>query len=55
MTRAFEKKIEREGVVDAKNYPYAVKYTNNSKQIVRLPIKSLDTTAAYWEIVKEYK
>ena len=57
MTKVFEQRINREGIVDTKNYRYAVKYADNKKQIVRIAISLLDTTAALteWEVVKEYK
>ena len=58
MTKAFEQRIDREGIVDTKNYRYTVTFRNRKKLIVRIPVSVLGTTAALstdWEIVKEYK
>ena len=57
MTKAFEQRIDREGIVDTKNYRYTVTFSNRKKLIVRIPVYKLGTTAALtdWEVVKEYK
>lgn len=58
MTKAFEKRIEREGIVDTKNYRYTITFRDHKKWIVRFPIALCGTAAAYdteWEVVKEYK
>ena len=52
MTKTFETRVKREGIVDTKNYRYCVRYN----KIVRIALDKLDTTAALadWEIVKQY-
>lgn len=57
MKKEFEKKIDREGTVDTKTYRYTATYHHGSKQIIRIPLSKLGTTAALtdWEVVKEYK
>ncbi len=57
MTKDFEDKIKREGVVDTKMYRYAYKTYNDRAEIQRLLIDSLDTTSALddWETVKVYR
>ena len=57
MNKAFEQRIDREGIVDTKNYRYTITYRDHKKLIVRIPVCKLGTTAAItdWEVVKEYK
>lgn len=52
MTRAFETRVNREGIVDTKNYRYCVR----DNKIIRIELDKLDTTAALtdWETVKQY-
>ena len=52
MTKTFETRVKREGIVDTKNYRYCVR----DNKIVRIALDKLDTTAALadWEIVKQY-
>lgn len=52
MTKAFENRVNREGIVDTKNYRYCVR----DNKIVRIELDKLDTTAALtdWETVKQY-
>ena len=52
MTKAFENRVNREGIVDTKNYRY---YARDNK-IIRIELDKLDTTAALtdWETVKQY-
>lgn len=52
MTKAFENRVKREGIVDTKNYRYCVR----DNKIVRIELDKLDTTAALtdWETVKQY-
>lgn len=55
MTKAFEKRVIKEYIVDTKTYRYKVITKNYKQYIVRLPQIYLDTTRAIngWEIVKE--
>lgn len=59
MTKNFEERVLREGVVDTEKYRYIVKDKYGCEKIARgiyrLPINHLDTTAAIdsWELVKE--
>ena len=52
MTKTFETRVKREGIVDTKNYRYCAR----DNKIVRIALDKLDTTAALtdWEIVKQY-
>lgn len=60
MDNKFFDKVLRERIVDTKQYRYTVKERNDADgqhiEIVRLPISSLNTTAAIdgWETVKVY-
>lgn len=56
MTKNFEKRVKKEGIVDTRLYRYIYKTTVCAVEIQRLPIKFLDTTAALheWETVKKY-
>ena len=52
MTKAFENRVNREGIVDTKNYRYCAR----DNKIIRIELDKLDTTAALtdWETVKQY-
>ena len=52
MTKAFENRVKREGIVDTNNYRYCLR----DNKIVRIELDKLDTTAvlADWETVKQY-
>lgn len=58
MTKAFENKVIRYGVIDTAKYRYIIRerygLENVTRGIYRLPIASLDTTDAVdgWELVK---
>lgn len=55
MTKTFEDRIYSEGIVDTRNYRYALKEKEDHHEIIRLPICWLDTTRAIdgWESVRE--
>lgn len=57
MTNDFIRRILNEGIVDTKEYRYALNDCGHKMQIRRLPISSLDTTQALdgWEVLKEYE
>lgn len=61
MTKAFISKVLSMGVVDTNTYRYIVREAHDAEsqwqQIVRLPLSSLDTTAALtdWEVVADIK
>lgn len=57
MTKAFESKVIREGIVDTKAYRYIYKMFADHGEIRRIKIELLDTTAAIdgWETVKVIK
>lgn len=57
MTKAFEKKVIEEKIVDTKNYRYVYNVYADHAEIKRLPIDYLDTTGALngWETVKTYR
>lgn len=52
MTKAFENRVNKEGIVDTRNYRYCAR----DNKIVRIELDKLDTTAALadWETVKQY-
>lgn len=52
MTKTFETRVKREGIVDTKKYRYCAR----DNKIVRVELDKLGTTAALadWEIVKQY-
>lgn len=54
MTTNFEQRVIREGIVDTRKYRYICKDYADRREIKRLPIDDLDTTAALdgWETVK---
>ena len=54
MTKAFENKVIKMGMVDTKNYRYRYVVTDTCR-IERILLSKLDTTAAYtdWEVVKK--
>lgn len=54
MTKAFENRIIREGIVDTRKYRYVTRDYQDTIAIYRLPLELLDTTAAIdgWELVK---
>lgn len=54
MTTKFENRIIREGIVDTRKYRYVCNDYSDRREIKRLPIEDLDTTAAIdgWETVK---
>ena len=55
MTKAFESKVLKEGIVDTKNYRYRFVSEPCNVRIERIEIYKLDTTLALtdWEIVKK--
>ena len=57
MTKEFETRIQKERIVDTKNYRYVYECDFDKAVIKRLPIWELDTTAALtdWKIVKIYR
>ena len=57
MTKEFETRVIRLGIVDTKLYRYIYKDFDDHAEIQRLPLRLLDTTAAVdgWETVKVYK
>ena len=57
MTKAFEERVKREGIVDTTKYRYVYKVLANRAYIERVEIEKLGTTEAIngWEIVKEWK
>ena len=57
MTKEFETRVIRLGIVDTKLYIYIYKDFDDHAEIQRLPLRLLDTTAAVdgWETVKVYK
>lgn len=57
MIKNFENRVVREGIVDTKKYRYCCKDYAGKREIQRLPLTALDTTAAIdgWEIVKVIK
>lgn len=61
MTKQFIQKVLAMGSVDTRNYRYIVKHCYNHDEqwaeIRRLPLESLDTTAAIdgWETVAEIR
>lgn len=57
MTKEFETRIQKERIVDTKNYRYVYECDFDKAVIKRLPIRELDTTAALtdWKIVKIYR
>lgn len=60
MTKSFEEKIIREGVVDTAKYRYVADIDFSGVIIRRIPINLLDTTAALkghdsaWEVVRNF-
>lgn len=57
MTKDFERKVIREGMVDTKKYRYVYESSTDGVYIRRIERKYLDTTVAIdggWEIVKDY-
>lgn len=56
MTKAFETRVLKEGIVDTKKYRYRLVETSTFYGIKRIEISKLDTTASYtdWETVKEF-
>lgn len=57
MTKEFEIKVIREGMVDTKKYRYVYESSTQGVYIRRIEKKYLDTTVAIeggWEIVKDY-
>lgn len=57
MTKNFEQKVIREGIVDTKAYRYIRKEYADRMEIQRIQISKLDTTDALdgWETVKVIK
>ena len=57
MTKAFEQKVLRLGVVDTRKYRYWVVDYGYKKVITRCPIEWLGTTKALqeWEVMKVYE
>ncbi len=56
MNKNFENRIVRERIVDTKNYRYILAETATTREIKRIRIDLLDTTAAIdgWETVKKF-
>lgn len=56
MTKEFEKRVIREGVVDTKKYRYVYESETEGVYIIRLERKYLGTTVAIdgWEMVKDF-
>lgn len=52
MTKTFETRVKREGIVDTKKYRYCAR----DNKIVRIELDKLGTTAALadWETVKQH-
>ena len=65
MTKNFETRVIREGIVDTKSYRYTYHVTATSAEIRRISLDALDTTAALnvqsdsnpsgWKIIKIYR
>lgn len=56
ITKAFEERIKREGIVDADQHRYTYNIGHDSVEIKRIELAKLGTPAAYrgWETVKQY-
>lgn len=53
ISKNFAAKVLANGMIDTRNYRYIIKCDNYGCQVLALPIKFLDTTAAYdnWKVV----
>lgn len=54
MTKNFVNRVEKEYIVDTKNYRYKFETGNRGARILRISLDKLDTTAAIngWEVAK---
>ena len=59
MTKAFIRRVKREGIVDTRRYRYVYHVIDNTYGISRIDIDLLDTTAALdksnWKVVYREK